>query len=198
MRQLVWIGGAILLMACGDEFQPDGGGGAGGTTSSSSTSSTSGMGGFEGCSSDAECIPGVEWCESGLCVPCDKSGETCGITCLQGWEMYTRNGCTPCDCAPPNQCTSDDQCPTATAGPAQCYRGNHCWDWCPSDELGCCYGNTCNQPGCSEPVPVGCLTTGCPLGQTCVTTTCAPSNCHCDGTSWNCDGSCDGGVCVVL
>jgi len=183
-------------MACGDDFQPEGGGGSGGSTSSSSTTSASGMGGFEGCASDDECAYAVEWCVGGMCVPCDKGGEVCDISCTQGWAMYERHGCTPCDCAPTNPCVSDEECPQVTAGPSKCYAGNHCWDWCPAGDPSCCYGNQCAAAGCPDPILTGCQKTGCAPGMTCVPSGCEPSACHCDGANWECTDDCNGGECA--
>jgi hypothetical protein len=185
----------MMLIACGSDFQPEGSGGSGGTSSSSGTTTQTGMGGFDGCSSDGECLAGVEWCESGFCVPCDNTGSACDLTCTQGWSLYERNGCQPCDCAPPNDCTVDGQCPSSGPGAGKCYAGNHCWDWCPAGDPSCCFGNQCSMAGCPDPNLAGCMKTGCEPGQQCLNSGCNPTECTCNGTSWECGSDCAGGEC---
>lgn len=151
-----------------------------------------------GCSTDADCPSGSEWCEGGRCVPCDNSGLVCLIACPSGWSTYMRNGCSPCECAPRNDCTSDGECVGTGGGAQRCYAGAFCWDWCPPGDPTCCFGNLCGAAGCTPPPPLGCTRRGCPLGQRCDTTMgCTPSGCGCDPTSgWFCTDDCGGGVCV--
>jgi hypothetical protein len=146
-----------------------------------------------GCTSDAACAYGTQWCVGGACVACDNSGEACDLGCINGWGFYTRNGCTPCACAPPNDCTLDAQC-----GPGStCYAGAFCWDYCDDGDPSCCQGNVCSQAGCSSPPPMGCFRRGCPMGQSCENFDCASSSCGCDGGGWSCTDDCGGGVCVT-
>ncbi|MEC7519976.1 MAG: hypothetical protein VYE22_08935 [Myxococcota bacterium] len=149
-----------------------------------------------GCDEDADCASGERWCEEGTCVPCDNDGLLCDIACADGWAPYMRNGCSPCECAPPNQCEVDSDCPTASDGRTQkCYAGAFCW--CDPAIPGCCRGNVCAADGCVAAPPTGCRTRGCPRGQTCdATAGCEPSNCGCDETGfWICTSDCGGGAC---
>ena len=53
---------------------------------------------------------------------------------------------------------------------------------------------------CEGPNPAGCMSTGCPSGQTCaVGKECKPSGCTCDtvAKSWSCLPDCGGGTCVA-
>lgn len=150
------------------------------------------------CATDADCARGSEWCEGGRCVACDNGGLVCLIACRDGWSLYERNGCHPCECAPRNDCTSDGEC-IGIGGPQRCYAGAFCWDWCAPGDPTCCFGNVCAAAGCSDPAPVGCARRGCPPGESCDTTSgCASSACGCDATSgWSCTPDCGGGVCAV-
>ncbi len=146
-----------------------------------------------GCTSDEACEPGAEWCVGGECVPCDNSGQLCDLACADGWVLLERNGCTPCSCAPPTECTDDAAC-----GPTRsCYAGQLCWDYCKVGDPSCCRGNFCDVSGCSEPAPGGCRRLGCPEGQFCEQIDCAPTSCDCTGGSWACSEDCGGGVCVT-
>jgi hypothetical protein len=147
------------------------------------------------CDNDGDCTSGEEWCEGGFCVPCDNSGLACDIMCTDGWSTYSRNGCSPCECAPVNDCTADGDCTSSGSDPMKCYAGAFCWDWCPEGDPSCCFGNICSPAGCTEPPPTGCFTRGCPEGQSCEHTGCAPSGCGCSGGSWACDADCGGGTC---
>lgn len=149
------------------------------------------------CVSDADCTFGGEWCVGGECVPCDNSGQLCDIICYEGWSTYSRNGCSPCECAPINDCVADSDCPSAGGQAAKCYAGQFCWDWCPPDDPTCCFGNTCNTAGCDGGPPVGCLQVGCPLGAQCTTDLCSSSSCFCDGAFWSCTDDCGGGTCIT-
>jgi hypothetical protein len=176
---------------------PGGTGGAatGGTGPGGAGGASGGRGGAGGCKSDAECAFGKEWCDKGACVACDNSGLACKILCPFEWKLYVRNGCTPCACAPENQCEKDEECKQFFGN--HCYAGNFCWDWCPPGDPTCCYGNTCGNAGCTPPSPVGCKKTGCPLGLTCTEGGCAPSGCACaGGGQWACTDDCGGGTCV--
>ena len=147
------------------------------------------------CLTDSDCVQGAEWCAGGSCVACDNSGTVCDIQCDNGWQLYTRNGCSPCACAPPNACATDTECATGE----KCYAGKFCWDWCPPGDPTCCYGNTCSPLGCPDPNPAGCVKTGCPLTHTCVTVgVCSGSSCFCSGSSWGCTKDCGGGECKPL
>jgi hypothetical protein len=150
-------------------------------------------GGGGGCSTDADCTMGKEWCVGGACVPCDNSGLACDIACQNNWNTYERNGCYPCECAPVNACDTDAQC---GAG-GKCYAGQFCWDWCPPGDPSCCYGNVCSPPGCPDPNPTGCFVTGCPQGKTCALGgACTSSSCACANGNWGCTKDCGGGSCM--
>lgn len=142
------------------------------------------------CARDDECASGEEWCLDGHCRPCDNGGLACRIVCPEGWSTYVRNGCVPCECAPPNDCTSDAECPMGRA----CYAGAYCW--CSPADPSCCQGNTCSLPGCTSENPVGCAVRGCPPGQECDRAMCGSSGCTCAGTTWSCLPDCSGGVCT--
>jgi len=155
---------------------------------------TDGLDGPHGCSSDEDCTFAEQWCVEGECEACDNTGLTCLLACENGWELYTRNGCHPCACSPPNECEADSDCDSGTAI-MKCYAGAFCWDWCPDNDPSCCYGNTCSAEGCSDPNPVGCFTRGCPAPMVCMEDDCAPTDCYCDGDAWSCTEDCGGGVC---
>lgn len=147
-----------------------------------------------GCRRDTDCTFGNQWCVGGACVDCDNSGLACRIACLAGWNLYERNGCHPCECAPPNGCDTDGDCGSGRL----CAPGRMCWDWCPAGNPSCCMGNVCVAEGCGTEPPMGCRVRGCPVGSSCVTTdTCAPSGCACDSSSgsWGCLADCGGGEC---
>lgn len=147
-----------------------------------------------GCRSDEDCTFGAEWCIAGECAPCDNSGQVCDINCEHGWRGYERHGCTPCACAPGNDCDSDAEC----AAGEHCYAGAFCWEGCAEGDPSCCQGNICSAAGCPEPPPVGCVVRGCPMGDVCDTFAgCASSGCSCGGGFWGCDDDCGGGVCLT-
>lgn len=149
--------------------------------------------GCGGCATDADCASGSEWCEGGRCVECDNSGLACRIACPAGWSVYTRNGCSPCACAPENDCTNDGECHTGD----KCYAGAFCWGWCPPGDPSCCFGNLCSAPGCAPPPPVGCRERGCPAGERCdFESGCTSTGCFCSDAGWACTSDCGGGVCV--
>ncbi|HJL17136.1 MAG TPA: hypothetical protein RMH99_15830 [Sandaracinaceae bacterium LLY-WYZ-13_1] len=151
-----------------------------------------------GCATDDDCEAGAEWCEGGRCVECDNDGLACRLACPEGWSLYRRNGCSPCACAPDNECVRDADCAGTGGGTPKCYAGAFCWDWCPENDPSCCFGNVCDAAGCEPPPPVGCDTRGCPLGQTCRRDMgCASSSCGCGDGGWFCTDDCGGGVCVA-
>lgn len=147
------------------------------------------------CGSDADCASGERWCEDGVCVACDNDGLLCDIGCADGWSTYMRNGCSPCECAPSNECEQDSDCPVASDGRTQkCYAGAFCW--CDPAQPGCCRGNLCAADGCVAAPPTGCRTRGCARGETCVDDGCEPSACGCDESGlWMCTADCAGGIC---
>jgi len=149
-----------------------------------------------GCTSDSECTSGSEWCVEGACVVCDDSAMLCRIVCEDGWSLYERNGCHPCECAPPNQCVIDADCHTGD----KCVAGAFCW--CSAADGSCCQGNTCAAEGCEGAPPVGCVVRGCPMGETCDTrpskSVCTSTGCTCEaGGTWACTPDCGGGACVA-
>ncbi|MBX3272143.1 MAG: hypothetical protein KF729_17895 [Sandaracinaceae bacterium] len=151
------------------------------------------------CRTDRDC-PSREWCVEGACVPCDDSGTRCDILCPSGWGLYERNGCTPCECAPPNECVSDADCPFG-ALERRCMAGAFCALGCTPGDPSCCFGNLCVASGCeSTSPPHGCLARGCPRGAVCeLDVGCAPSSCGCSSASegWFCTDDCGGGTCVA-
>ena len=128
-------------------------------------------------------------------MTCDNGGLTCRIACHEGWNVYIRNGCHPCACAPANQCNADGDCPGSSEAVGHCYPGAMCWDWCPAGDPSCCFGNLCSLAGCADPHPQGCWSRGCPIGQECADEGCASSGCGCSESSWVCDADCGGGTC---
>jgi eight-cysteine-cluster-containing protein len=141
-----------------------------------------------GCTTDADCTYGIEWCENGLCVPCDNNGKTCTILCVL---VEPRNGCQPCKCQTSyTPCTSADQC-----GPGQICNRSECLSCCPNstgpcidlccgkcvDAAGGFCGWSTNGPCASD---ADCMTGGC-SGQVCqstsedpIITTCEWTDCY--------------------
>jgi hypothetical protein len=152
-----------------------------------------------GCTSDRDCPEGEQWCERGRCVPCDNTGLVCRIVCREGWTTYMRNGCSPCECAPPNQCASDVDC----AAGDRCWPGLFCWCADGSRSPDCCRGNVCSGSACTMEPPLGCLKRGCPRGQECDTGAgCVSSGCSCmtsgsGSATYVCTPDCGGGRCVA-
>ena len=146
------------------------------------------------CSTDRDCAFGTHWCVGGACVECDDSGRLFDIACAwTGWSTYTRNGCMPCECAPPMGCTADTDCSRGEI----CDPGRFCTDWCPDGDPSCCWGNLCQAAGCDTPNPEGCRRQGCPVGQACERSGCTSGRCFCGGGgSWACNRDCGGGTCV--
>lgn len=201
LRALVVL--SILLGACGDDDAPppaDLGADAaladlGVDAAADDLGVDAALGdGGRACVRDSDCPSGTEWCVGGACVACDNSALVCDILCQFGWSLYTRNGCQPCACAPPNECASDADCGTGV----KCAPGAFCW--CSAADASCCQGNVCVDDACTGAPPVGCVARGCPIGQDCVATAgCASSGCACETTTgtWNCLPDCGGGICVV-
>ncbi len=214
---LVAAAGFALAASCGGKAIIDlglggagGAVGAGGASKSSSSSATnvgvttgpgsqvavSGAGGgttIKPCKSDKDCAFGAEWCIGGTCSKCDNGGLACDLACQNGWQMYVRNGCHPCACAPVNACASDKDC---QGQGGHCYAGQFCADWCPKGDPSCCFGNQCEAPGCPDPDPIGCVKSGCPNGFHCSAMSCGSSSCKCAGGSWSCTKDCAGGSCT--
>jgi hypothetical protein len=150
------------------------------------------------CRSDGDCEEGAEWCVDGECVPCDNTGTVCLIACRQGWSVYSRNGCTPCECAPINVCDRDADCAEHPQGEV-CVPGAFCTDWCAEGDPSCCFGNVCASAACAaeEPYPHGCVERGCSAGEVCVDDVeCTSSSCECLDDFWICTDDCAGGTCV--
>lgn len=162
---------------------------------------TSGDGGGEtlvSCESDDECTAGEEWCGGeGLCVPCDNGGLTCEMACQGGWELYERNGCHPCECAPINDCTSDGDCPAVGDTPGRCYVGRVCLG---GEDLAHCHGNVCAAAGCEESPSLGCaILGGCDGGYCTYVGACDPAACRvatCSGGEWTLPTGCACGHCT--
>jgi hypothetical protein len=152
-----------------------------------------------GCRTDGDCEEGAEWCVDGECVPCDDTGTACDIGCSQGWDLYSRNGCTACECAPINVCDGSADCAGSPQGEV-CVPGRFCTDWCPEGDPSCCFGNVCASEDCAaeEPYPHGCFERGCPAGETCEEgAECIPTSCECIDDFWICTDDCGGGACVA-
>lgn len=134
-------------------------GGVGGGTYGSSTGGTVIFGGGGQCP-DAPCPP----------------------SCAFGFEPTVRlhGGCAACECAPPNRCLNDSDCPVGQI----CYAGADCDDGCAGTD--CCAGNFCSLPGCGSTADVSCLVAGCANGERCLAD-CQTASCTCDGSSWRCD-----------
>lgn len=150
--------------------------------------------GVPSCLTDADCPSGLAWCVGGSCVPCDNSAMLCDIACVEGTELVERNGCTPCECIPSNDCKEDADCSEGGI----CYQGGHCPDWCPPGDPTCCLGgNQCGNPGCVTPIPAGCRSIGCPYDQRCEASGCVGTSCFCgEEGGWACTRDCGGGTCV--
>jgi hypothetical protein len=123
------------------------------------------------CAADADCTAGEEWCEGGVCVPCDNSGLACKIYCEHGM-VPPRNGCQPCICAAGyTACTSDLQCDAAAGEVCDM---TECLSCCPDAPPGTpCIALCCGR---CTPAP---------------TATCAADADCTAGEAW-----CEGGVCV--
>jgi len=107
-----------------------------------------GEGEGEACLSDRDCLFGLEWCEQGTCGPCRDDGSACLIRCPEGYALYSRHGCQPCECKAINECLVDDEC----AYDLVCTPGDDCTDWCPPGDPTCCHGNLCLEPPvCGDP-----------------------------------------------
>lgn len=132
------------------------------------------------CTSHLDCSAGTV-CSSSQCVTCPEAPTSCAGPCDHGFEplLGTYNGCTVCECAPVNACSSKADCALGQ----ECYPGAQCEPGC--SEPGCCRGNYCGAPGCAgSPIP-HCLVAGCPGGAVCLAA-CDAVTCECDGTTWQC------------
>jgi len=143
-----------------------------------------------GCTTDADCRYGAEWCEDGACVACDNSGVFCDLYCKNDM-IARRNGCQPCICRRDYvPCLSDEAC-----GDGQICDRSECLSCCPGSTgaciLACCgkcvdkLGGFCgwsSNASCAS--DADCMTGGC-SGQVCqsiseepVTTTCEWTECY--------------------
>ena len=143
-----------------------------------------------GCTTDADCRYGAEWCEDGACVACDNSGVFCDLYCKNGM-IDRRNGCQPCICRRDYvPCLSDEAC-----GDGQICDRSECLSCCPGSTgaciLACCgkcvdkLGGFCgwsSNASCAS--DADCMTGGC-SGQVCqsineepVITTCEWTECY--------------------
>lgn len=145
------------------------------------------------CTRDTECRVGEQWCEDGTCVDCDNSGLACRLACDEGWELYVRNGCHPCECAPVNACTADADCAPVGDVPGHCYSGWFCPFGC-EDDASCCHGNWCDAAGCSENQPEGerngCCVWPCGEGAGCTLADCAACDPQCVDGVWQIGSEC--------
>lgn len=139
-------------------------------------------------------------CGGGVCVARNgDAGE--GATC----KGPNPAGCVQTGCPDGQECVTDDAdaCTPSSCG---CDPATDTWI-CTTD----CNGGVCvargdagsdagGEAACEGPNPAGCVSTGCPSGQTCVDdgSACVPSGCGCDASSgtWTCTADCNGGVCV--
>lgn len=146
------------------------------------------------CYIHADC-PYEMLCAGGICQSCPEAGDNCGAPCFDGSSRIAtvRNGCPVCECAPPSQCWSDEDC---GGPPMRCYPGSQCDDGCAGDPT-CCSGNICALEGCDETYYLTCGAVGCPDGLMCVTS-CPSPQCMCDpgATGWTCEPDCGDAMCV--
>ncbi len=126
------------------------------------------------CTTDADCAWGAEWCEAGVCVPCDNSGLTCLVLCVDSL-VPPRNGCQPCECAP-EACTM--------VGSGSC---DGCGQICPAGQvcdlgLSRCVDDWCARVDCAGPCdPLrGCVEPECTTDADCRL---IPSSCSCQAVA---------------
>ncbi|MBM4354420.1 MAG: hypothetical protein FJ109_11600 [Deltaproteobacteria bacterium] len=154
---------------------------------------------------------------------CDETVEHCGhfeycdctawCDCVQGvWncDWVCDNSCfgDTSDAADSVDTTCEPDCEGKDCGEDGC--GGDCGtcddaDSCTDDSCGadgqCVFSDNGKCPiECPGPNPQGCISTGCPQGETCtqVPGLCVPSGCACDAGSgsWICTADCSGGTCV--
>ena len=147
------------------------------------------------CKQHADCGSGA-LCVKNTCQTCDKAPGGCPTACPFGFkqQVFMRNGCTVCECAPTNECMRDTDC----GSNEHCYTGQQCSDGC--KDPSCCFGNLCAVPGCQDTSKVSCTRVGCASGHCldsgkCVT----PPVCKClaPSQSWWCDETCSDAQCVA-
>jgi hypothetical protein len=169
-------GGADAAMGGG---MPTGGSAA---IAGSETGGTAAGASMSTCTSHGDCNPGSV-CLSNVCQACAAAAMQCPASCPAGFSMalITRNGCSLCECVPPSTCTGDQDCVANEV----CYAGAQCQEGCSTPD--CCFGNHCDAAGCGSTTGLNCGAVGCPSGGQCFSV-CAEPACHCDGTSWHCQG----------
>jgi len=131
-----------------------------------------------GCASGLEECPIGTACVGDTCVPCPPSDEC--PPCPGDLEPVP---CSDCACAPPTQCSSDEDC--GPSPEASCRLGPLCY----CDGPGCCV-NACAGPECTtmEAPPEGCTVPCAEPG--CETGLCRMQGCYCAGEAWACDTVC--------
>jgi len=139
------------------------------------------------CRFHSEC-PADSFCAAGGCRKCAEA-PPCPASCNWKWKpvRLERNGCAVCECAPPNECVRDEDCPDGLV----CYAGRQCADGCV--EPGCCHGNLCSLPGCDPPQSADCAYVGCKDGVCSGDPSCALTGCKCaPGATdeWSCPNTC--------
>ncbi len=155
-----------------------------------------------GCPEGQYCETVTDDCHPSECV-CDAfrmewvcSGDCDGGICVEAESCPGPNpqGCADVGCPVGEICA-----PTSgVCIPSHCDCDPVTGTWiCTAD----CSGGTCVSDGsCPGPNPQGCVTTGCPEGQSCevLPDSCIPSECYCevDTGSWVCTRDCQGGTCV--
>jgi hypothetical protein len=139
------------------------------------------------CANDVECKAGSAICNGTVCEPCPLA--PC-VVCPAGWVYLQRNGCATCDCAPAPTCDAHDTAPSCPTAVSKCYAGAECGTGCSPADSGCC-SDQCAGPGCTGPVPAGCIAP-CGASQT-GCTTCATDHCSCIGGAWQCTVICANG-----
>jgi len=135
------------------------------------------------CALDQDCAPGrICLAGAGFCVDCPGVPEC--PPCPPALVPVTRNGCETCECMPPSQCGSDEDCGDPAL--ARCVPGAVCV----CDEPGTCCANACASATCRAPgpPPEGCVgpcdEPGCPTGL------CRRLRCACDADAGVCDLEC--------
>ena len=126
-------------------------------------------------------------CEGGLCLLKEVK------ECLEE---------NPAGCIKDDECSEGEVCKFSDAIclPSTCFCDTNTGDWvCTPDCVGQCIPD--DASACEGPNPQGCITTGCPEGQSCdVNQGNKPTSCHCsdasDPPNWNCTKDDLGGVCV--
>lgn len=145
------------------------------------------------CFVHAECPYGF-LCVGQTCQSCVDVAELCNLPCADGFVLNAtvRNGCPLCECVPPTECRTDEDC---GGPPMRCYPGAQCDEGYDGQPLNC-NGNRCGLEGCDETYFLPCSAVGCPSGLMCMSSCPAPM-CWCDPSNggWMCDPECYDATC---